>query len=42
MEEMNPRVRIRLGHAKALPLHCLTEVLFHVRQQKEAFVGYGR
>jgi hypothetical protein len=45
MQEMNPLVRIRLGHANELPLHFLNGVLFHIRQHKEeclsAIVGKG-
>jgi hypothetical protein len=36
---MNPRMSVRLGHAKELSLHCLDGMLFHIRQKKEEFVG---
>lgn len=41
MEERNPRVRMRVGHAKELPLPFLHGVWFHLRQKKEECVGYG-
>jgi hypothetical protein len=39
MEEMNPRIRIRLGHPKELPLHFLDGILFQVGQDEEQLVG---
>ena len=41
LEEMHPRVRLRLGPATELPLHGLNGVLCHLRQHQEACVGYG-
>jgi hypothetical protein len=40
MEEMHPLIGVRLGHSKELSLHCLDGNLLHIRQNKEAFVGY--
>jgi hypothetical protein len=40
MQAMNPLIGMRLGHAKELPLHCLTGLLCQIRQHKEACVGY--
>jgi hypothetical protein len=40
MAEMNPRIRIRLGHAKELPLPCLNGLLLQLRHNNKAFVGY--
>jgi hypothetical protein len=40
MEEMNPRIGVRLGHPKELSLHFLDGMLFHIRQNKEEFVGH--
>jgi hypothetical protein len=40
MAEMNPRMRLRLGHAKELPLYFLKGILFHLRQHQEECVGY--
>jgi hypothetical protein len=42
MEEMHPRMRMRLGHPKELSWHCLNGVLGHIRQHDELFVGYRR
>jgi hypothetical protein len=39
MQQMNPRVRMRLGHPKELSLHLLNRMLFHVGQNEEPFVG---
>jgi hypothetical protein len=39
MEEMNPRIGMRLGHPKELSLHFLNGILFHIRQNEEPFIG---
>jgi hypothetical protein len=40
MEEMNPRVRMRLRQPKELPLHFLDWVRFHRGQDAEHLVGH--
>jgi hypothetical protein len=40
MEEMHPRVGMRLGHPKELSLHFLNEVLFHIGQDEEELVDH--
>jgi hypothetical protein len=40
MEEMTPRIRMRVGQAKELPWYFLNGMLFHIRQNTEEFVGY--
>jgi hypothetical protein len=40
MEEMNPLIRIRLGHPKELALHFLDRILFQIGQNKEQLVGH--
>jgi hypothetical protein len=37
--QMNPRVRIRLGHPQELSLHLLDGMLLHVGQDEEPRVG---
>jgi hypothetical protein len=39
MQQMNPLVRIRLGHPKELSLHFLDGILFQVGQDEEQLVG---
>ena len=39
MEEMNPRIRIRLRHPKERPLPFLNGMLLHIRQNEELFVS---
>jgi hypothetical protein len=40
MEEMNPRIGVRLSHPKELALHFLDGMLLHIRQHAEEFVGH--
>jgi hypothetical protein len=40
MEQMNPLIRIRLGHPKELALHFLDGILFQIGQHEEQLVGH--
>jgi hypothetical protein len=42
MQEMNPLIRMRLGHAKELSLYVLDGILFDIGQHEEQLVGYRR
>jgi hypothetical protein len=39
-QEMNPWLRLRLGHAKELSWHFLAGMLLHVGQDEEPRVGH--
>lgn len=41
MEEMNPRIRMRLGPPKELPWHVLTGMRFQIPQKTQEVVGAG-
>ena len=42
MEEVNPRIGIRLRHPKELTLHCLHRIRLYICQHEELFVGDRR
>jgi hypothetical protein len=39
LQEVNPRMGMRWRHATELSLHCLTRLLFHIRQHEELCGG---